>query len=102
MGSKAGEMRGISEVLERIRVGQDLTQAEMAARIGISQGQYSILARGLQEPTLPKIFQIMRAVPETRAIFFAQVIQPTKVEFNEETGSRIGWWSAELCDEQEG
>lgn len=83
-------------VLEQLRRERGLTQAEMAEVIGISQGQYSTLVRGVQEVTLDKLLKIVRAVPETRGIFLSEVIQPTNTVLNEETGERIGCWVAVL------
>ena len=56
--------RSMSQAIHATRVEHRLTQGELAARIGVSQGTVSFWERGLETPTVEHLILLALELPE--------------------------------------
>lgn len=80
---KNSDVLKINNVLREIRVSKNITQLEMATKLGVSQNGYGKIERGQTFLTLPKIKEIAKALDVNYAELLSQVegFEQEKTEF---------------------
>lgn len=63
--------------IKLLRMSRDLSQWELSRTVGISQGRYSMIERGLIEPTEEERARLARVLGANPATLFRAAVRPT-------------------------
>lgn len=64
--------RMVAENVKRLRLAADLTQAELAARMGVDRAYVSGLEQGQRNPTIVSLWHVAKALSVPMASFFEE------------------------------
>lgn len=62
------------EILKKVREEKNITQKEISSKVGISQQAYSLIEKGINQPSLNVAFKIADFLDsDVRQLFYTQI-----------------------------